>query len=71
MSKPTLPCTRNVPRRFDEGKVDNYVYPSTLEDQYRQIYFEAVDLFVNYITDSFWILHISACEKSTPQSCKL
>ena len=48
VSKPTLPRRRNVPRRFDEGKVDNYVYPSTPEDHYRQIYFEAIDLIVNY-----------------------
>ena len=53
MSKPTLPRRRNVPRRFDEGKVDNYVYPSTPEDHYRQIYFEAIDLIVNCITDRF------------------
>ena len=51
--EPTLPRRRKVPRRFEEGRGDSYSYSSKPEDHYRQIYFEAVDLIVNCITERF------------------
>ena len=54
VNEPALPRRRKVPRRFEEGREDTHSYPSTPEDHYRKIYFEAVDLIVNCsITDRF------------------
>ena len=53
VNEPALPRRRKVPRRFEEGREDTHSYPSTPEDHYRKIYFEAIDLIVNCITDRF------------------
>ena len=53
VNEPTLPRRRKVPRRFEEGREDSYSYPLTPEDHYRHIYFEAIDLIVNCITERF------------------
>ena len=53
VNEPALPHRRKVPRRFEEGREDTHSYPSTPEYHYRKIYFEAIDLIVNCITDRF------------------
>ena len=49
--KPALPGRRKMPRRFDEGSVPSF--PLTVEDHYRAIYFEALDLITSCIDDRF------------------
>ena len=50
--QPSLPRKRKVPRRIDNGSGDSYS-SATIEEHYRQQYFEAVDLAVESIKDRF------------------
>ena len=49
---PHLPCCRKAPRRFELGHEDCH-FPATLEDHYRWIYFQAIDLMIACINDRF------------------
>ena len=49
---PVLPCRRRVPRRFEVGEGDPE-YPSTVEDHYKRIYFEVIDILVSSIQGQF------------------
>ena len=48
----TLSRKRKVPRRYDSGHAEAE-FPSTPKDHYRQVYFEAVDLIIQNITERF------------------
>ena len=49
VNPPTLPRKRRAPHRFEiEGS-----HPTTIIDHYRRIYYEALDLVVQGITDRF------------------
>ncbi len=52
VSSPTLPRRRKVPRRFEPGD-SAPEYPSTVQDHYRRIYFQAIDLVVAAMTKRF------------------
>ena len=52
VSDPSLPRQRRIPRRLDEGSSE-HEYPATPKDYFRRIYFEALDLIINCITDRF------------------
>lgn len=52
VSDPELPRQRKVPRRYEVGE-SAPEFSSTVEDHYRRIYFEAVDLVVAAIQDRF------------------
>ena len=52
VEEPSLPRPHKVPRIFEVGR-SQPPYPSTVEDYYRQIYFEALDLVTNSISDRF------------------
>lgn len=52
VSSPTLPRRRKVPRRLEVGEGDGE-YPATVEDHYRRIYFEAIDLITAAIDNRF------------------
>ena len=52
VSEPQLPRKRKVPRRYEQGVAESE-YPNTPKDEYRRIYFEAVDLAVSSITSRF------------------
>ncbi len=47
---PTLPRKRRMPRRFDDG--DGH-HADSVEEHYRQLYFEAIDLATSSINDRF------------------
>ena len=49
---PTLPRKRKAPRRFEIGSSDG-TFHTTVEDHYRQIYYEALDFVVEAIGDRF------------------
>ena len=51
VDKPTLPRRRKVPRRIDDGEAATF--PETVEDYYRPIYFEAIDLITSCLADRF------------------
>lgn len=50
--EPVLPRKRKAPRCFEIGDGDPH-QSSTVEDHYRQIYFEALDLVISGIQDRF------------------
>ena len=50
--EPTLPRKRKMPSRFEEGQDDVYHSP-TVEERYRRIYFEVLDLAVSSIKERF------------------
>ena len=52
VSEPVLPRRRKVPKRLDDGTAA-HEYPSTAEDHFRQIYYEALDLIISCITERF------------------
>jgi hypothetical protein len=52
VAPPALPRRRKAPRRFEIGEATPD-YPTTAEDHYRRIYFEAIDLVVGCIKDRF------------------
>ena len=51
VNKPALPRRRKIPRRFDDGSAPTF--HTTVEDHYRVIYFEALDLVTSSIEDRF------------------
>lgn len=51
IDEPTLPRRRKLPRRFDDGCAPTFHV--TVEDHYRVIYFEALDLITSRIDDRF------------------
>jgi len=51
--EPCLQRQRKTPRRLDDGAASSHSFPTTCEDYYWRIYFEAIDLIVNCINDRF------------------
>lgn len=51
VDKPALPRRRKLPRRLDDGSAPSF--PVTVEEHYRVIYFEALDLITSCIKDHF------------------
>ena len=51
INEPTLPCHRKASRRIDEGSTP--IFHETVEDYYRIIYFEALDLTISCIESRF------------------
>ena len=51
IEKPSLPRRRKTPRRFDEGSAPSF--PGDVEEHYRTVYFEALDLIMSCISDRF------------------
>ena len=51
VSKPALPRRHKIPRCFDDGAAPTF--HATVEDHYRVIYFEAIDLITSSIEDRF------------------
>jgi len=52
VSSPTLPRLRKAPRRYEIGE-SAPEHPSSVQDHYRRIYFESIDLAVAAITARF------------------
>ena len=52
MDAPSLPQQRKRPIRYEDGNAAAE-FVSTLEDHYRRIYYEALDLIIESITDRF------------------
>ena len=52
MSSPSLPQRRKVPKRYEFGE-SAPVNPETIKDNYRRIYFEAIDLIASAIGNRF------------------
>ena len=52
VSLPTLTRHRKVPRRFEVGESEGE-YPTEVNDHYRRIYFEAIDLITATIDSRF------------------
>ena len=50
---PELPRKRRVPRRYHDGNSNDYFFPSTPKDHYRQIYFETLDMVLASIKERF------------------
>ena len=48
---PSLSRRRKTPRRFDDGSAPSF--PGTVEEHYRAVYFEALDLIMSCISDRF------------------
>ena len=48
INEPILPCRRKAPHCIDDGSS-----PKTVEDHYRVIYFEALDLIISCIENRF------------------
>ena len=51
IDEPVLRCCRKLPRRFDNGSEPTF--HATVEDHYRVIYFEALDLITSSIDERF------------------
>ena len=52
VNDPALPRCRKAPRRIDDGTAPA-TFPETVEDHYRALYFEALDLITSCIPDRF------------------
>ena len=52
ISKPKLPRKRRVPKRLDNGTAPGD-HPPTVEDHYRSIYFQTLDVVINCIESRF------------------
>ena len=52
VSSPALPRRKRVPRRFQVGEAEPE-YPKTVQDHYRRIYFEVIDVLVAAICKHF------------------
>ena len=52
ISEPALPRQKRVPSGFEIGTGPPW-YPTTPQEHYRRIYFEAIDLMVNAIDNRF------------------
>ena len=54
VGEPSLPSLRKVPKRFEIGNVQSQCYfPTTVEEHYKRLYFEAMDLITTSITERF------------------
>lgn len=62
IAEPLLPRKRRAPARIEIGSGPP-TFPETLEDHYRRIYFEAIDLIVNAIEQRFSQPSFAAYEK--------
>ena len=51
-NQPTLPRKRKAPKRIEVGEGDGYHSP-TVQDYFRMIYYEALDLAVSSIQERF------------------
>ena len=51
IEEPCLPRRRRIPQRLDNGEEGHF--PGTVEDYYRQQYFEVLDLIVQDINNLF------------------
>lgn len=51
IEKSSLPRRRKAPRRYDDGS--SSTFPESVEDHYRRVYFEALDLIVSCTEDRF------------------
>lgn len=52
LPEPSLPRHRNVPKRFEVGSGQSH-QPSSAEEYFRRLYYEAIDLVTNAITQRF------------------
>ena len=52
VAEPNLPRRRKVPRRLDDGH-GPAAFPTSIEEHYRPVYFEALDLITSCIKDRF------------------
>lgn len=52
VDEPKLPRQRKRPRRYDEGQSDGN-FPHAVQDHYKRIYFEVLDLVINGIKNRF------------------
>ena len=52
ISKPKLPRKRRVPKRLDDATAPGD-HPPTVEDHYRSIYFQTLDVVINCIESRF------------------
>ena len=52
ISKPKRPQKRRVPKRLDDGTAPED-HPPTMEDHYRSIYFQTLDVVINCIESRF------------------
>ena len=52
VEEPQPPCRSKTPHRFETGNAPPE-FPSTMEDHYRKIYFEALDLVLQSIKQRF------------------
>ena len=50
VNNPVLPRQRKRPRRYEDDSAEGE-FPDKIEDLYRVVYFEAIDLIVNGIKD--------------------
>ena len=51
VGEPCLPRRRKVPKRFEIGNVQSQCYfRTTVEEHYKRLYFEAMDLITTSIT---------------------
>ena len=53
ISEPELPRHRKVPRRFEDNTADTDIYPTSPQEYYRRLYFEAIDLIMACIRNRF------------------
>jgi len=51
INDPTLPRRRKIPRRLDDGSEQSF--PETVEQHYRIVYFEALDLIIACVSNRF------------------
>ena len=51
IEKPSLPRRQKTPRRSDDGSAPTF--PDTVQQHYRVVYFEALDLITSCISDRF------------------
>ncbi len=51
INDPTLPRRRKIPQRLDDGSEQSF--PETVEQYYRIVYFEALDLIIACVSDRF------------------
>ena len=52
MSEPRLPRKRKAPRRYEVGTGESH-FPEGIEEHYRQIYFEVLDLAITCVKKRF------------------
>ena len=52
IAEPVLPRRRKVPKRFEHGTAEAE-FPSSPKSYYKRIYFEALDLVINCVTNRF------------------